>query len=505
MATLLNTWYGPWAGPNSSNHHRVRIQLYKDSDTGSGYKMHWVWSVQVVRDTGSTYISASWTSSKYYASGTVNGYYLSTTGQQFTVAYGSSCTTTGSAQYYNPSAHKSTASASYTVPKPTYTISYNANGGTGAPGNQTKTYGTNITLSSTVPTRDNYNFLGWATSSTATTATYQPGATFSTNANTTLYAVWTLSYIYPSVTSMSVDRCLQDGTLDDEGTYCRTIVGYKADTTIDATNVISTVAVSVHGVTDTVTVNQQSGTVTVISTAQESTESSFEVEATVTDTYRGGTASMTRTLPAAHFVIDFAPPGDAIGMGKPASRPGYVSLGLQLALDNEDDPIVIDGREVTPQQAACMLLNPHASFTGASGTATGTAQEWRVTYFNTRMSGVTNDGAVTYDDYFTFSNGVITALKPCVLEVSGCMNWTDSVAGNRGFGVFMGSANIEHSAFQSFPNTVTSRKSVIFPPKLFLLSAGDQLTIKRYEQSGAVYVNGTNYSWVTIRVVNDRS
>ena len=37
----------------------------------------------------------------------------------------------------------------------TYTISYNANGGTGAPGNQTKTYGVDLTLSSTKPTRAN--------------------------------------------------------------------------------------------------------------------------------------------------------------------------------------------------------------------------------------------------------------------------------------------------------------------------------------------------------------
>lgn len=36
----------------------------------------------------------------------------------------------------------------------TYTISYNANGGKGAPASQTKTHGVNIKLSTTVPTRD---------------------------------------------------------------------------------------------------------------------------------------------------------------------------------------------------------------------------------------------------------------------------------------------------------------------------------------------------------------
>ncbi len=77
-----------------------------------------------------------------------------------------------------------------TVTSNSYTISYNANGGSGAPSSQTKSHGTDITLSSTVPSRFGYSFLGWSTSSTATSATYQPGGNFSGNSNTTLYAVW---------------------------------------------------------------------------------------------------------------------------------------------------------------------------------------------------------------------------------------------------------------------------------------------------------------------------
>lgn len=71
-----------------------------------------------------------------------------------------------------------------------WTISYNANNGTGAPAAQTKTYGSVLTLSSTVPTRSGYKFMGWATSSTATTAAFQPGGQFRIDATTTLYAVW---------------------------------------------------------------------------------------------------------------------------------------------------------------------------------------------------------------------------------------------------------------------------------------------------------------------------
>lgn len=72
----------------------------------------------------------------------------------------------------------------------TYTVSYNANGGSGAPSAQTKTYGVTLTLSSTQPTRTGYTFLGWSTSSTATSATYSAGGSYTANAAATLYAVW---------------------------------------------------------------------------------------------------------------------------------------------------------------------------------------------------------------------------------------------------------------------------------------------------------------------------
>lgn len=72
----------------------------------------------------------------------------------------------------------------------TYTVSYNANGGSGAPGEQIKRPDTALTLSNTVPVRDGYVFQGWAISANASTAAYQPGGSFTTNADTTLYAVW---------------------------------------------------------------------------------------------------------------------------------------------------------------------------------------------------------------------------------------------------------------------------------------------------------------------------
>ncbi|MBR2176719.1 MAG: InlB B-repeat-containing protein, partial [Clostridia bacterium] len=72
----------------------------------------------------------------------------------------------------------------------TYIVSYDMNSGSGSIGNQTKTYGQDITLSTTVPTRTGYTFVGWSTDKNATTAQYQSGDKFTANADTTLYAVW---------------------------------------------------------------------------------------------------------------------------------------------------------------------------------------------------------------------------------------------------------------------------------------------------------------------------
>lgn len=79
----------------------------------------------------------------------------------------------------------------------TYTLSYNANSGSGAPASQQQTVaggGTapsmTFTISNTRPTRTGYDFLGWSTNQSATTASYQPGGSITVSGNTVLYAVW---------------------------------------------------------------------------------------------------------------------------------------------------------------------------------------------------------------------------------------------------------------------------------------------------------------------------
>lgn len=76
----------------------------------------------------------------------------------------------------------------------TYTIKFDANGGSGAPSSISKTYGANKNLPSTIPSRTGYIFQGWSTNKT--TAQYSAGQTLTSdlatekNATVTLYAVW---------------------------------------------------------------------------------------------------------------------------------------------------------------------------------------------------------------------------------------------------------------------------------------------------------------------------
>lgn len=86
------------------------------------------------------------------------------------------------------------SSANLEEPIPTYTITYNANNGSGAPSSQTKVQNVDLTLSTTVPTRSGYYFAGWNTSANGSGTSYAAGAVYSENSNVTLYAQWKQGY-----------------------------------------------------------------------------------------------------------------------------------------------------------------------------------------------------------------------------------------------------------------------------------------------------------------------
>ena len=224
-------------------------------------------------------------------------------------------------KYYGYNA--STTMTAQWVPN-TYAVTYNANGGNlGEVENQTKTYGVALTLSTKAPTRTNYNFLGWATSASATTVTYAAGASYTTNAAVTLYAVWELAYVKPRITGFSVARCDSSGVASDTGTYAFVKFNWATDLTVSSINV-SWTSTDDSG-SATITASGTSGTVSsIVGDGAISADATYTLTVTVADS--SGSSSKSATLSGTAFTIDFLAGGKGAAFGKPAEKENALEI-----------------------------------------------------------------------------------------------------------------------------------------------------------------------------------
>lgn len=96
----------------------------------------------------------------------------------------------------------------YTIP--TYDITYDGNGSTGGSTEpQTKTHNVDLTLRSNGFTRDGYTFTGWNTLADGNGTPYAAGATYTVNADLSLYAQW------QAIFGVATDATMSDGwTID---------------------------------------------------------------------------------------------------------------------------------------------------------------------------------------------------------------------------------------------------------------------------------------------------
>lgn len=155
---------------------------------------------------GETYHGRTWTSKE------VGNKTVSANASLLSVPISISCGRSG-AQY------NQTLTGNLSVPIGAYTVSYDANGGTGAPASQTKEYNKTLILSTVKPNKANtstagyiitlnanggyvstpeltqynttsYAFRSWNTNSSGTGTTYNSGGSYTANADVTLYAIW---------------------------------------------------------------------------------------------------------------------------------------------------------------------------------------------------------------------------------------------------------------------------------------------------------------------------
>lgn len=214
-----------------------------------------------------------------------------------------------------------------------YLIRYDANGGTGAPSTQTKTYGKTLTLSNIVPTRTNYYFKGWSTSASATSATYEPGDSYTANSAALLYAVWSLAYVKPRITKLTVARCDADGNLDDNGAYAKVEFSYSCDAKVSAIDIEWSSASGGSGyytAPDASSLAQNGTFSTIIGGGKLTVESTYDIEVTVADDtdYSDKPATLNGTA----FVVDFRKGGKGVAFGKPAEIDNIMDIAYQTRL-----------------------------------------------------------------------------------------------------------------------------------------------------------------------------
>ena len=95
----------------------------------------------------------------------------------------------------------------------TVTLAYDANGGSGAPNDQSGDASSDVTVSDTTPTREGYSFTGWNTAADGTGTSYAGNDSYTLPASgtDTLYAQWD-----PNTVTLAYDANGGSGAPDDQ-------------------------------------------------------------------------------------------------------------------------------------------------------------------------------------------------------------------------------------------------------------------------------------------------
>lgn len=258
---------------------------------------------------------------------------------------------------------KSEATLSYTVPAragATYTVRYDANGGSGAPGAQSKSQGVPLTLSSTTPTRANFTFQGWSTSPAGGVA-YSPGSTYVADASVTLYAVWAASSGStgsPTVSQAAAYRTSTSSSTAEtpSGAYAYVSFHWATNSSSSASTVRLRYKRSSSTGWSTATLygttSGRSGTAYAHFAA--STSSPWDVEIYVASA-NGNSVTVTKAIAAgtSGALLDLAGGGSGLGVLAAAPASGIRLGGPRTYLDS--GYLNVAGTDFTPEQVKAAL------------------------------------------------------------------------------------------------------------------------------------------------------
>lgn len=221
----------------------------------------------------------------------------------------------------------------------TYTITYDANGGTGGPTSGTKSHGVAYTIPSSKPTRTNYTFTGWLGSNSVT---YQPSGTIAANVNQalTLTAQWQINYVKPTITNIVAVRADSSGTAADEGTYMNLSFTYTTDTALTATSIVvqgktksATTYTDIFSITSgLLQTDTISRTALTLNGTQFALTGSYDIQIIITDS-NSQTVTVNTYLSLAFFTIDFLAGGHGVAIGKPSTTTDLFDVGMDTSFD----------------------------------------------------------------------------------------------------------------------------------------------------------------------------
>ena len=375
----------------------------------------------------------------------------------------------------------------------TYTcyLYYNANGGSGAPSTQSYTGSSTsnhtFTISNTTPYRSNYTFLGWSTSSSASTASYQPGGTISVsyNGSQTLYAVWQYNAPTP--------------------TYYTCYLYYNANGGTDAPSSQSYTGTSTSSHSFTVSYSTPVWTGHTFlgwSTSSSASTASYHGGDSISVSYNG-----SQTLYAV-WSVDTYTVSFSAGTGGSVSQNSISNVPYGASISVSGNTVTINGTTVTA------VASSHYSFSSWSNTSgsvtanrTITASFAIDTYtvsFSAGTGGSVSANSINNVPYgssitvnsntVTINGTTVTATATSGYSFSSWSNTSGSVTANRtitaNFTIDAWTVNVY---FNSSVATVKVNNTVVSPNHSFTATSGTSITIEATMNAGYSFTDWLIY------------
>lgn len=322
----------------------------------------------------------------------------------------------------------STVSVSLTVPALNkYTLSYNTGGGSTV-ASQSLYYNTAGKVTTTIPTKTNYIFKGWSNSSGGS-VNYTSGASITITAAKTLYAVWQLDYIAPTVRNARAYRVASDALgrnpeVDPSGT--RAYIEFETDAGKNISNYFASSSASVDGTQTSYYSPIQHvvesdkhiyyGYIAMTSGGSVlSTDTRYAVALTIgINDASSGVHYITATtyLSPEEYVMDIANDGMRVAFGKKASHNSTSTKREHFAVE-------VEGAVLESCDGVISGISPSSFKTPTTGTITSVTmyRHNHIIYMSLGFNNTTSRGSgyAVLDTYLDYKNQTaLRTLKPVV-------------------------------------------------------------------------------------------